>query len=341
MSRRAAALLLLMGCAGDPAAPQRDTDAATSAGADTSGDPATSTGPGPDTTDSTSSGDASTSLDPTVPPLDSTTGEPICAATYAWGGAAAKDIVVVIAADPAALGGLDIDALHAWARTTASDAGHHVAVAAAPTGNEPPPGDGYAVLEVPAGDDPLEIATAVQPDAGFLRAHTPLRLVVVTDVDTVWDADMLRTAAGAARFAQIDARVVLPAIAGCDAITELAELTSATSGSMSCTTALAPEGVLDAEEVLAEQPACTLVPMGEPPPLDVGAPTLALHGIAPAGPQAEFPEGPVACRTAPLGWTIADAGAAIVGLCPARCRAVASWYVAERLTAEVAHECPG
>lgn len=341
MSRRAAALLLLMGCANDPTAPQRDTDAPASSGTDTGGDAAASTGPSADTMSPATSGDASTSLDPTVPPLDSTTGEPICAATYPWGSAASKDIVVVVAADPAALGGLDIDALHAWARKAASDAGHHVAVAAAPTGNEPPSGDGYAALDVPAGDDPLEIATAVQPGAGFLRAHTPLRLVVVTDVDTVWDADMLRAAPEAARFAQIDARVVVPAIAGCDAITGLAELSTATSGSLSCTTALDPEGVLDAEEVLADQPACTLAPADGPPPLDAGAPTLALHGIAPAGPQAEFPEGPVACRTAPLGWTIVDPDTAILGLCPARCRSVASWYVAERLTAELAHECPG
>ena len=339
MSRCAAALLLVVGCADAPGGPQRDTDPAASSGTVTGTDEETSAGADAATTTTTTTTDGSTSLDPTVPPVDSTTGEPICAAAYAWDAAGVKDIVVVVAADPAALGGLDIDALHAWAQDVASDAGHHVAVAAPPTGNEPAAGDGYAALALPPGDDPLEIATAVVLEPGFLRAHTPLHLVIATDVDTVWDADMLRAAPEPIRFAQIDARIVVAALVGCDAITGLSGLVTATAGSLFCTTALEPETVLDEGGALGQQPACVLAPADRPPPLDASEPALALYGISPTGPEAEFPEGPVPCRTSPLGWTIVDADTATIGLCPARCRNVASWYVAERLTADVAHAC--
>jgi hypothetical protein len=325
------------GCGGTPAMSDDAATESASSSSDGSSSEGSDTTGGPPASSTTEGG--STEPDPTVPPADSTTGEPICAADYGWGAAERKDVVVVVAADAAGLGGLDVDALHAFARGLASEAGDHVAVAAAPTGNEPPSGEGYAALPLPAGDDPMDVAAAVELDASFRRPHTPLRLVVITDVDTAWSDAMLRAAPAPVRLAQIDPRLVVPSVDECDAFVGFGALVTATAGSTRCTLALEPEGVVDADGVLAEQPACVLAPVDRFPPLGSGEPTLALFGIAPAGPQADYPSGPVDCRSDELGWTIEDARAGAIGLCPARCRSVASWYVSERLTAELAHDC--
>lgn len=340
MPRSAVTLLLLVACGSDPRDPSSDTDATGTAGSTSGGSSESTDDLGAPTSTGPSDTGGSTSVDPTVPPVDSDTGDSICTASYAWGAASSKDVIVVVASDPASLGGLDVDELHAWAQDLASEDGDHVAIAAAPTGNEPPSGAGYEALPLPAGTDPLEIASMVEPSAGFRRPYVPLRLVVVADGDTAWDDAMLRSVAEPVRFAQVDARLVVAALDECDALTGFSALALATAGSFGCSTGLTPASVIDTDDVLAEQPSCVLEPASRPPALDEGESALALYGIAPLGPQSEFPDGPVDCTAEPLGWTVVDRASATLGLCPDRCRAVAPWYVSERLVADLTVDCP-
>lgn len=334
--RRPAWIVLLLAACGDPAGGSGSTaDTTGSSGAQTS--LAVDTGSESSAAGTTTTSSTTDEPDPTVPPGDSTGGPAICSAPYAWGAATMKDVVVVVTTD-AALAGVDLDALHAEAQSVASDEGLHVAVAAPPTGNEPAAGSGYEALALPAGDDPMDVAAAVQPSAEFRRVHAPLRVVVVTQTDTVWDPQMLRSAPETIRHAQIDARVLLPMASECDAITGLEALSLDTSGSLVCTTGLDAADVLDADGVLGAQPSCALSPAARPPPVDGTELTLALHGIAPLGPQSDFPGPPSTCRDSPSAWTL-DARTGAIGLCPARCRKVASWYLGDRLGAEIGFDC--
>ncbi len=324
---------LLLGCGGTSTPSEDDTTtAATTSTSDTSATGSVSMSSGADETASTS-----TTTSGATTEVDDSTGPGLCTMPYPWGAGPGKDVLVVVMPG-VVTAGLDVDALHALAAATASADGTHIAVAAEPTGGEPPDGNGYEALALPAGTDPVEVAVALTPSAGFLRPHVPLRVVVVTDVDTSWDAAMVAASGGLVTHAQIDARAQVADIADCDALTGLTTLAAATEASWACQVVLTPADILDTI-VLADQPACTLAPEGPVPTLDGPGVAVGLHGVNMLGPRSDFPPGPVDCATTVLGWTILDAAAGTLGLCPATCGTTSDWYLDAELYAEVTAPC--
>jgi hypothetical protein len=304
------------------------TDASTSTTVSTSAD-ATST---------SSTGDEVTGTDPSSADTLGTSGDPLCSWELEWETSGVQDVVLVVHRAPTNLGMLLMAASSA-----AMPGGVHIAAFSSCDANMC--GVGCCGTEDIAYEhhlvetfdmDPLAAAAEVSLGNTVLRPDVRRRVLVVTDVDSVWTPDMIAATPSLAT-AQIDVRIVSPAI--CDSAPNLETIAIATNGTYACGDLEAPMIIDDA--LLRPQPSCDL--NGDPaegPGPEMPATTMQLAGVTLQGamPVMSSPAGPAPCDADPQAWTVVAPENGQLRLCPLACRDVAGWQ-GRGLTASVDFEC--
>jgi hypothetical protein len=309
------------------------TSAGTTAGEpDTSGSPATDDAPA---TTATDSGDA------TGAPIDSSGGGQTCEWSLTWPATADKDIVFVMI-DLAGISGqasiLNFGMFNGYLEDLATADGTHIA---AVTACEPGGtgcavvGDGYEFLFIPPPTDPIGVADTALPSEDFFRDAAPDHWVVLSELDTGWDAMALSGSNARLRDAHLHTRIA-PGTNNCAAFPGLADLGALPGNTNACADGNFMMQEVIGGPVLVEQPACVIVPSGGG--LVSGADDLLLE--IGDGTRQMLPPGPVvSCSEDPHAWRLADPVAGPVVLCPALCKQVGGWDTAA-LQATITFQCP-
>lgn len=292
------------------------TDASTSMSASTSGD-ATSSSSG-------SSGEVTTE-DPSAADSLGSSGGGQCTWALEWEPSDVQDVVLVVHRAPSNLGALLLNA-----STTAVEGSTHISAFSSCDANQCGVGccgalhGAYEHQLVQAFDmDPLAAAAEAMPTNLVLRPDVRRRVLITTDIDTVWSPEMVASTPSLAT-AQIDVRVVSPTI--CNSAPNLESIALATNGTYACGDLRSPM-ILD-DALLRLQPSCDLYgnPSDGPGP---GMPATMMHlagtTLDGAMPAMSSPPGPGSCENDPQGWTVVSPENGHLRLCPLACRDVADW----------------